>query len=206
MSYNINNFYAAAVTRDFARQFQFALYQIGTSSFLDSDELIYVETASLPGKQINNIPVPYMGLAFNVPGTVSYPGSAGYQMTFRCDAAYAIRSKFEQALQNLFNHKTSTGNYGIPGQNSILSFVLFDKQRAAIREYILYGVWVQSLGDAAYNVGDNGTIVQVQATLSYQYWETKPGKSTELRSITPPEPFPGPESFAPLSFPGSVVA
>lgn len=196
MSYNINNFYGAAVKYDFARTFQFCLGQIGTNSFLDTDSLIYIETASLPGKQINNIPVPYMGLSFNVPGTVSYPGSAGYQVTFRCDADYYIRSRLEQALMTLFSHETSTGNYGIPGKTSVITFHLFNKKREIVRTYTLYGAWVQSLGDAAYNVGDNGSIVQVQATLSYQYWEvTSSGpKDTESGSnigdFNPAPPFP----------------
>lgn len=180
MNQDITAFYSAAVKNDFARQFQFALGQIGTTNFLKDEDLVYVETASLPGKQITNVPVPYMGLSFNVPGTVQYPGSAGYQLTFRCDQSYYIRSRLEESLRILFDDANSKGRYGIPGTNSQLSFHLMDKQRAIIRTYIMYGVWVQNLSDAAYNIGDTGTVVQIQATIAYQYWRvSSAGKANE---------------------------
>ena len=81
---SIQQFYNAASKHDFARVFQFQLDFLGNIPFGES-QLAYVETASLPGRSITNIAVPYMGLAFNVPGTATYPGSTGYNVTFRCD-------------------------------------------------------------------------------------------------------------------------
>jgi hypothetical protein len=78
----IQKFYSTAVQRDFARLFQFRLTSFGNVVF-STEQYTYVETASLPGRTINNVQVPYMGLQFNVPGTVSYPGSTGYAVTFR---------------------------------------------------------------------------------------------------------------------------
>jgi hypothetical protein len=197
MAYNISDFYNTAVQRDFARQFQFALVSIGNTNFLTENELVYVETASLPGKTITNVPVPYMGLSFNVPGTVNYPGSSNYAVTFRCDSNYLIRSQLEESLRILFDDATSTGDYGIPSAASTMSLALFNKgpvngSRSVIRTYTMYGVWCQNLADAAYDIKDTGSVVQIQATIAYQYWRVAgaTGTNTSLASVSKPGPFP----------------
>ena len=68
MAQNISDFYRSVQQNDFARQFQFRVVQLANTNFNES-ELIYVETANLPGRAINNVQVPFMGLNFNVPGT-----------------------------------------------------------------------------------------------------------------------------------------
>lgn len=169
MAQNITSFYRTAQQRDFARQFQFRLVQFGQTAF-NEDDLVYVETASLPGRTINNFQVPYMGLQFNVPGTAQYPGSNAYNVTFRCDQAYNIRQVLESATFNTFNDDTSTGQYNTPTDSSLLVMHLTDKRNVAIRQYTLYGVYVQALADAAYDIKDTGTVQTITATLAYQFW------------------------------------
>ena len=91
MAQNISDFYRSVQQKDFARQFQFRLVKLANTNF-DEDTLVYVQTASLPGRAITNVPVPFMGLQFNVPGTVTYPNSNAYAVRFRCDANYDIRT------------------------------------------------------------------------------------------------------------------
>ena len=177
MAQNIRDFYRVAQQRDFARVFQFRVTQLGPSlSLINEDDLIYLETASLPGRAITNVPVPYMGLSFNVPGTASYPGSAGYNVTFRCDAAYDIRSKLEQLTFRTFNDDTSTGEFSIPGEESILQLDLFtsgsrtDTAPTLVRRYKLYGMYVVSLGDVSHTITDTRSVAMVNAVLAYQYW------------------------------------
>jgi len=170
MANNIQNFYRVAQAQDFARLFQFQLVKFGNLNLNTSTDLVYVETASLPGRQINNIPVPYMGLAFNVPGTASYPGSAGYNVTFRSDQSYNIRNILEANTFNTFSDSSSTGNYATPAQGSDIILWLLDKSGQPTREYTLFGAYVQALADTAYDIKDNGTIATVQATVAYQFW------------------------------------
>jgi hypothetical protein len=168
---NISDFYTAVQSRDFARQFQFRIgaWDVGGESLLP-DQLIYLETATLPGRAITNVPVPFMGLQFNVPGTATYPGSDSWSVTFRCDSDYEIRSSLEQVLENTFSVDDSSGNYNIAGPASKITLNLLDKGNNTIKQYNLVGVYVVSLGDVSYNLGDNGTIQTVPATLAYQYW------------------------------------
>lgn len=197
MAQNIVDFYRAAQTKDFARLFQFRLLQLGRVP-LQEDQLVYVETASLPGRSINQVAVPYMGLSFNVPGTASYPGSTGYQVTFRCDADYDIRSLLEQETFKTFNDDTSTGDYSIPGPDSVLTMALLGPGDRAtgpsiVRVYNLYGVYVQALADVGYDIKDAGNVATVQATLAYQYWraENKTATSTPGVDVKVPKTFSG---------------
>ena len=169
MPQDITNFYRVAQVRDFARQFQFRLIKFGPVDF-GEDELIYVETASLPGRSITNVTVPFMGLGFNIPGTATYPGSTGYAVTFRCDQNYDLRHMLEADTFNTFNDENSTGLFKTPQKSNEIIFALYDKQGRTLTRYHLYGAYVVSVGDSAYNVGDSGTIVTVQATLAYQFW------------------------------------
>jgi|LauGreDrversion4_2_1035121.scaffolds.fasta_scaffold138435_2 hypothetical protein len=166
----IQEFYTTAARRDFARLFQFRLAAFANIEFKPA-HYAYVESASLPGRSITNVPVPYMGLSFNLPGTVTYPGSTGYQVTFRCDANYDLRAALEAATFNTFDEATSTGEYGLPGDDRILQLELLDKKvDKPVRIYTLYGVYVQSLADTAYTVTDTGSVATIQATLAYQFW------------------------------------
>ena len=185
---NIQQFYATAANRDFARLFQFRLLgRFANINFEDLDHMAYLESASLPGRSITNVPVPYMGLSFNLPGTVTYPGSTGYQVTFRCDAAYDIRAALEAATFNTFDEATSTGEYGVPGARQILELQLLDKTLAPARTYQLYGAYVQSLADTAYTVTDTGTVATIQATLAYQFWRGY-GVNSSATSFTTKDP------------------
>jgi hypothetical protein len=167
---NIQSFYAVAQQQDFARVFQFRLLQLGADDTIGGENLIYAETASLPGRQINNIPVPYMGLSFNVPGTASYPGSAGYNITFRCDQNYNLRDKLEALNFGTFSDASSTGNYATPSDSSVIGLGLYGKGGNLVRYYTLYGAYVQALADQGYDIKDTGTVATIQATIAYQFW------------------------------------
>jgi hypothetical protein len=169
MAQNITDFYRTVQKNDFARQFQFRVIQLANTNF-GEEELVYLETANLPGRAINNVQVPFMGLNFNVPGTANYPSSEAYAVTFRCDQSYNIRAVLENATFNTFDDNTSTGDYNIARNSSVITLNLLGKSGTTNRQYTLYGAYVVSVGDLSYNLGDNGSIVNVPATLAYQYW------------------------------------
>jgi len=179
------SFYTQVQKVDFARQFQFRITTLANTNF-NNDQFVYLETANLPGRSITNVQVPFMGLQFNVPGTATYPGSDSWAVTFRSDANYNIRAVLENATFNTFDDSTSSGNYNIGRNASKIVLDLLDKKMDTIRQYTLYGAYVVSVGDIAYNVGDSGSIVTVPATLAYNYWRvTKKGTSTNNSDSSP---------------------
>lgn len=172
----IQQFYNQATKKDFARVFQFRVMAFPGISFNPATHLLYVETAMLPGRTINNVPVPYMGLNFNVPGTASYPGSNAYAVTFRMDADYDIRAALETSTFATFDDSTSTGAYNIKGNDRILQLALLGKNTQAgaipeiVRYYTLYGAYLVSTNDTQYDIKDTGTVATCQATIAYHFW------------------------------------
>jgi len=196
---SIQKFYTQVQQRDFARQFQFRLVQLANTNFgTEQWPMVYVESATLPGRTINNIPVPFMGLNFNVPGTASYPGSDAYNVIFRCDQNYDIRSTLENATFNTFDDQISSGNYNIARNASVITLDLLKKSNpdssgAVVRQYQLYGAYVVSVGESQYNIGDNGAIVTVPCTLAYQYWRV----TNSFTRHSEPKPAPTADSTTP---------
>lgn len=171
----ITDFYRVAANREFARDYNFRVLSINTGGAstvtFDQDDLVYVKTATLPEKAITNVPVPYMGLNFNLPGVVTYPNSEGYQLTFYADAKSQIRQKFEQWAQDIFNDATSTGNYFAPKQTATIDLVQLDNQMNKIAQYQLVGVSVRNVGALNYNISEGtGNTIEFTVTVSYHYW------------------------------------
>lgn len=169
----IQNFYRVAADRDFSRDFLFRVtgMQLQGVPALTDNDLVYVKTASLPGRNISNVTAPYMGLDFNIPGNVSYPGSEGYSLNFFLDADSEIRNYFEGASRALFDDTTSVGEYGTPDDDFYIQLAQLDKELEPISEYKLVGASLRSVDNIEYNIsGGTGETVDVQATIAYHYY------------------------------------
>lgn len=173
---NIQQFYRIAQDRDFSRDFLFRVTQLqlqGVPALGDS-ELVYVKTATLPGRNITNVTAPYMGLNFNVPGAVTYPGSDGYSLTWYLDEKSVLRNYLEGASRNLFDDQISSGNYGTPGANFYIQLEQLDKKLEPVNNgrYKLVGASLRNIDGVAYNIAaGTGTIVEITTTFAYQYYE-----------------------------------
>lgn len=162
---SIQDFYAAAQAQEFARDFQFRVRTLGP--FVDND-LLYITTTTLPGKEISNQPVPFMGLDFNVPGSVKYTGSEAWDIVFRCDEGLNIRNKLENWIKEIFDDESSTGKYGVPTEQA--SMDLLGKDLSPIRRYNFIGIYPKTLGPIDYDIQGTGEPRIFTATFSYQYW------------------------------------
>ena len=168
----INNFWDRASSVDFARQNLFRVISItgGQSPGISESDLVYLTSTTLPGRAINNVPVPFMGLSFNVPGTANYPNSAGWTVNFRMDANQEIRSKLESWSRSIFDDAKSTGVYSV-GNQSIVTLALMNKAGGAIRTYKLIGAYLVNVGEQTLDVTTAGELITQAATIAYSYWE-----------------------------------
>lgn len=174
---NIQNFYRAAADRDFSRDFLFRVTELNIAGVppMDEGQLVYAKTANLPGRTIGNVAVPYMGLNINVPGSVTYPGSEGYSITFYLDADSNLRSYFEAASRALFDDQTSTGGYGTPDEEYYITLAQLDKGLNPISNYKLVGASLRSVNDIGYSIAaGTGQTVEVTATFAYHYYINPP--------------------------------
>ena len=163
---SIQKFYAAAQANEFARDFQFRVRTLGP--FTEND-LLYVTTATLPGKTVTNHPVPFMGLNFNVPGSVVYTGSEAWVLTFRCDEGLNIRNKVENWQQQIFDIQTSSGKYGVPVETATMD--LLGKDLNPVRRYQFIGIWPTDLGPIEYDIQGSGEPRTFPVTLAYHWWQ-----------------------------------
>ena len=170
---NIQNFYRIAADRDFSRDFLFRVTGLnipGVPSMVD-EQLVYAKTATLPGRNITNVPVPYMGLNFNVPGGVTYPGSDSFSITFYLDAFSDLRNYFEGASRSLFDDQTSTGQYGTPDTDYYITLSQLDKDLNRINNYTLVGASLRNVDAISYAIAaGTGQTVEVTATIAYHFY------------------------------------
>lgn len=165
---SIQEFYASAQAKEFARDFQFRVRTLGPFS---EDDLLYITTTSLPGKSITNQTVPFMGLNFNVPGSVTYTGSEAWAVTFRCDEGINIRNKMENWIQEIFNDTNSTGKYGVPTE--VATMDLLGKDLNPIRRYEFIGIYPTDVAALEYNIEGTGAPITFGCTFAYQYWRLR---------------------------------
>lgn len=162
---SIQEFYASAQKMEFARKFQFRIRTLGPFT---EEDLLYVESTKLPGKEIAVKQVQYMGLDFNIPGTTKYTGSGDWAITFRCDEGLNIRNKMEAWLGKIFHDETSTGKYGVPIEKCTMD--LLGKNMETLRSYEFTGLFPKSVGELEYDIQDDGEVLRVSANFAYQYW------------------------------------
>lgn len=174
MGMGIRDFYAQATQKDFSRDFQLRVLEMG--GVLTQSDNVFITTANLPGYAITNQPTPFMGLQFNVPGSATFPGSDGWAVLFRCDQQLNIRQKlinWQSTIFNAFPNSAgqSTGNYAPKGIESVAKLVVHDRDGNAVRAVQLIGVYPVTLGEIAYDQTGTGAVVTMTATLAYQWWE-----------------------------------
>ena len=172
----IRDFYSNASRYGFARDFQFRITTFDVNGVsLEEDNLIFLKTANLPSKTISTTAAPFMGLDFQIPGTVKFEGNNAWNVTFYCTQNYMLRNFLENSMSSTFNERDSTGSMEPKDLNEnkiVLS--LFDDQLNIVRRYTLLGAFITKVDEIAYDLTKSGGIVEVKATIAYQYWETGP--------------------------------
>ena len=174
MATTIQNFFTRAANRQFSRDFLFRVKQIdlvGGVSFNGEEDLVYARTASLPGRNIDNKTVSYFGQEFQVPGRAVYPGAEGYSINFYHDEDCDLRTKLEAASRAVFNNETSLGQYGMPGNESVINLVQIDKELNDVRNIELVGASIRDIGTVDYEIADgSGEVLNFDVTFAYHFY------------------------------------
>lgn len=173
MATTIQTFFEQAKSRQFARDFLFRVKQIDIAgvSFNGETDLVYARTANLPGRNIENKSVNYVGQQFNVPGKSTYPGSEGYSIEFYHEEDIALRRKFEAASRTVFNNETSTGDYRMPGEESTITLSVLNSQLEETNTIVLVGASIRDIGEVGYTIADGtGEILNFTVTFAFHYY------------------------------------
>jgi hypothetical protein len=172
----IRDFYTNATNVGFARDFQFRITSFNVNGVtLQDQDLVFLKTASLPGKSISTTTAPFMGLDFQIPGTVKFDNNNAWNVTFYCTQDYNLRSMLEDSITDTFDETQSYGNMEPRDLNqNIINLSLIDDQLNEIKVYTLLGAFITKIDDIAYDLTKSGGIQEVKATIAYQYWQTGP--------------------------------
>lgn len=184
MNQTIQTFYQQAAARNFARDFQLRItsFIVNGVDQIREEDLVFLKTASLPGKTIAVQNAPYMGLDFNIPGAVQYEGSKSWQVKFYCTQDYRLRDILELSMGDTFDQETSTG-FMEPRdlRQYSITLSLLDDELNTIRYYDLLGCFITNIGATDYNVTGSGAIQEVTASIAYQYWLSDTGSTGTTR-------------------------
>lgn len=173
MATTIENFFNQASQKQFARDILFRVKQITIEGVQLNGEtdLIYARSANLPGRAIENKEVSYSGQVFNVPGKSTYTNSASYSIEFYHDEAIDLRTKMEKASRNVFNNDTTTGEYGMPGPDSVIVLDVLNIKLEVVKTIKLIGASIRDVGEIGYQIADGtGEVQKFTVTFSYHFY------------------------------------
>lgn len=191
---SIKNAYEVYKRHDFSLSHQFRLISILGAPEYVSRELneapageggaLYLKSATVPGRSVEDIAVAYQGFNFHKPGSVTYENP--WTVTFKTPGDYLVRNAFEAWNNELFSDETSCGNYNIPCPNTVIRIGLMDSNCSIIRVYDLVGVYPSKVGAIQYNIESN-ELTEFSVDFFYQYWRLVPNFDKGLVDSTQSE-------------------
>lgn len=187
----INSFFNNAVVRDFSRDFLFRVDSINfdNGALITPTGLLYAKTAKLPGRNIENQTVKYAGQTFNIPGSVTFPGSENYSLEFYCpensDVREILMNESTRTFGNIFGIAGSGQNGGsIANANSVITLLQLNKNLDAIFKYRLIGCSIREVGEVAYNMAEgNGAVMSFTVGIAYHFFDRQALDSTAIAPL-----------------------
>lgn len=179
---SIRNAYETYQRHDFSREHQFRLINMfGVPQYVIKElvekpagegGVFYITTATIPGRKIVDLEVPYHGFKFHAPSSGEYDPNP-WELTFKTPGDYLVRNALEAWSFDVFSDETSCGNFHIPCESAVIRLGLLDSTCAIIRVYDLVGVYPSAIGPVSYNLEGNA-MTTFTASFYYQWWRVRP--------------------------------
>lgn len=179
----ISNFYQRSVIPDFSRDFLLRVLSINFDGpggeVLTEQDLIYARTAKLPGRDIVNHEVQYAGQTFNIPGSVTYPGSDSYELEFYCSENSRLRERLMNESHRTFGNVlgiagSGSGGGSITGPNSRIVLVQLDKNLNSVCQYDLIGCSIRTVGDLSFEIAEGtGAVQNFSVGIAYHFFHRR---------------------------------
>jgi hypothetical protein len=169
MAFEIDKFISTGMAKGGARPNLFKA-SITTKAGLSFPDFEFMCKAStLPATTIGNVPVPYMGHKYNVPGDISYGGTM--DLTVFVDEGLAIRKQFETWMDLIRTAKANAASK--PDYHNLMGTVQLDvygkTQKDNKFSVKLEHAWPQNIGDIALAWDANDQIMEMNVTIQYTY-------------------------------------
>lgn len=173
MAFSISDF-SAQFKKDFARQYQFYLFDAQKMPSI-KDISVYVESTSLPSREVDVIEAGYLGQDYKVAGKVKFPD---WSCTFRIDSDYLIYEALRKWQEQIDFNSNKIDN--VDSYKGIVDFLQLDGNGEMVGELILIGAFPKSLGEIRYDT-KSSEIATCEVTFSYDYhkWQSVRNKNTK---------------------------
>jgi hypothetical protein len=182
---SIKKAYDVYRTHDFSRSFQLRILDVGDGvpsyvrkELIDQEGRVYINTASVPGRTITDVKIPYQGFNFHAPGQVEYANNP-WKLDIKTPGDYLLRNALERWSFETASDETSCGSYNMPCKNSNIAIAILSPKCEILKIYRLYGVYIQNISEIAYNQ-ENVEVTKFTADFHYQYWRPEGGNDTGL--------------------------
>lgn len=193
---SIRNAFEVYKKHDFSRSNQFRLISIvGAPDYVNREinerpagegGALYIQSATIPGKTIVDMEIPYHGFNFHAPSTVRYEDNP-WSVTFRTPGDYLVRNALEAWQNEIVSDETSCGVFKIPCMNTKIRIGLTASDSCRIiRVYDLIGVYPTKIGPIQYDL-TQATMTTFEASFYYQYWRLVPNFDDGLLEFGTPE-------------------
>jgi len=166
---------------DFSRQNQIRILDVGpgvpdyvraelVEKPVGAGGYLYATAYSVPGRSITDIPVPFQGFNFHIPGQVTYEPNP-WQITFNTPGDYLVRNALERWSFATINEDTSCGQFNFPCDTASIDIAVLSPKCKIMRVYRLIGVYPQNISEIAY---DQSAIERTTFTASFHYQMWRP--------------------------------
>jgi hypothetical protein len=145
---------------------------------------LYWKSASIPGRQVQDMPIKYQGFEFHAPGPIKYDPNP-WKVTFSTPGDFLVRNAMERWSFEIFNDETSCGRFSLPCPSSTIDIGLLDNKCRIVRQYRLVGVYPSNISNIEYGQ-DNLEVTNFSVDFTYQWWRPVPVSLEVLDDGTSP--------------------
>ena len=165
MAFNINNFRSELIGGG-ARS---VLYKVMIPGPAGVKFSVMTKAASLPGRTITAIEVPYFGQMYKVPGDVTY---TEWTTTIINDEDFVCRNYIESWMNTISSHLANVRRATPERLEQNLEVIQYSKDGSPIKNYRLAHAWPTELAEVDLGWENSNQIEEFTVTWAYTYWES----------------------------------
>lgn len=145
-----------------------------------------IKAATLPGRTINKIEVPFRGRNLNVSGDTTFED---WNITVINDNNFSVRNAFERWQDAINSNASNTSARGVDA-SSLSSYTAdleveqLGRDGSVTKRYIFKCAWPTSVEAITVDYGSADTIEEFGVVLAYQWWEADTTSSSSSSRTT----------------------
>ena len=129
---------------------------------------IYVTSAQLPSKAVDDITVKVRGRTLHYNGNI--PNYSDIQLTFTEDISYTTRTSLELWMQTMADNETGYGFLTPMISKTINLYLMAPGSDTIIAAYALHNAWIKNLTNISLGYSNTTQVVTYSTTVVFDYF------------------------------------